>query len=823
MQGSDISKQQLCFSSHLSDHQVMDAISATVTFLLFMSLSSSPSIRAQTQVAPGTSLSPTTHPTGWPSHSGLFAFGFYPQGNGFVVGIWLVGKKNRTSVVWTANRDDPPVTSNAKLRFTMNGTLILTDQGQEKPIADAKATASSASMLDSGNLVLFDNGSRIIWQSFDHPTDTLLGGQSLPAGGQLSSNLSDTNCSTGRFNLKMQHDGNLVLYPAYTTEVGWNAYWASGTVGSGTDINHLYLNKTGVLQIRDSNDSEIKTLAYYDDTGNPNQTIYRATLDFDGVFRLHAHHVNNGTDETIQKWPENSTCEVKGFCGFNSYCTINDNQQVCNCLEGYKFINGNEKTLGCERNYSKAECRGERDGVAFYNMVPMNNIVWEDYPYFEARGMSSEDECSFACLADCNCWAALYDGGSCEKQGLPLRYVKRTRGDDSSTTAFLKVGNNSIGKGKGNENENENDKRPFPPQPPLKTTSNKAVVHIIVVTSVFTMLLCSAIAISSHYMYKIRVLRYKRLTDTGNLGLSEEVVLRRFSYSELKSATHHFRQELGKGSFGAVYKGALNKGRRLIAVKRLEKLVEEGEREFQAEVRAIGKTHHRNLVRLLGFCAEGSKRLLVYEYMSNGSLGKLLFGDQRRPDWDERVRIALDIARGILYLHEECEAPIIHCDIKPQNILMDEFWTAKISDFGLAKLLMPDQTRTFTVVRGTRGYMAPEWNKNTPISVKADVYSYGIMLLEILCCRRNLQVNNVSEPEEVLLSGWAYRCFVAGELSKLVPGEVIDRNVLENMVKVAFWCIQDEPFLRPTMKSVVLMLEGITDIAIPPCPNSNSM
>ncbi|XP_050917963.1 G-type lectin S-receptor-like serine/threonine-protein kinase LECRK1 [Lathyrus oleraceus] len=206
-------------------------------------------------------------------------------------------------------------------------------------------------------------------------------------------------------------------------------------------------------------------------------------------------------------------------------------------------------------------------------------------------------------------------------------------------------------------------------------------------------------------MYKIRVLKYKRLIETGNFGgLSEDLALRRFTYNEL------------------------------------EKLVEEGEREFQAEVRAIGKTHHRNLVRLLGFCAEGSERLLVYEYMINGSPGKLLFGDQRRPYWDERVKIALDIARGMLYLHEECEAPIIHCDIKPQNILMDEFWTAKISDFGLAKLLMPDQTRTFTVVRGTRGYMAPEWNKNVPISLKADVCSYGAMLLEILCCRRNLNI-----------------------------------------------------------------------------------
>jgi len=800
----------------------MDAYTATITFFLFMSLSLA-STGAQTKtpltewITPGSSLSPgSSHSSSWLSHSGLFAFGFYPQENGFAIGIWLVGKKNRT-IVWSANRDDPPVTSTVKLQFTMNGTLILTNQqGQEKLIVNANARASSASMLDSGNFVLYDdNNSSIIWQSFDHPTDTLLGSQSLPCGGQLSSSLSETNHSTGRFRLNMQDDGNLVLYPAYTANTPWDAYWASNTV-SGNVKYHLYINKTGLLQISNSSSDSRVNITLFDNeedqnTGEP--TIYRATLDFDGVFRLYAHHTNNGSSRSIKNIPDSTTCDVRGFCGYNSYCTFYDNKPVCICLMGYKYIDANEDTLGCERNYSKAECRGDGDGVVFYNMVSMDGIVWNDRPYYVYETMSSKEECALACLVDCNCWAALYKETSCKKQGLPLRYAKRTNEADISTTAFLKVGNNSIQSSKGYEKTLDFQ---------IKSTSNKAVVHIIVVTSVFSIVLCSAIFVSSHYMYKIRVLKYKRLTDTWNFGgLNEEVSLIRFTYNELRRATNHFKEELGKGSFGAVYKGALNKGKRLIAVKRLEKLVEEGEREFQAEVRAIGKTHHRNLVRLIGFCSEGSKRLLVYEYMSNGSLGKLLFGDQRRPDWDERVRIALDIARGILYLHEECEAPIIHCDIKPQNILMDEFWTAKISDFGLAKLLMPDQTRTFTVIRGTRGYMAPEWNKNTPISLKADVYSYGIMLLEILCCRRNLHVN-VLEPEEILLSGWAYKCFVAGEVNKLVPSEVIDKNVMENMVKVALWCIQDEPSLRPTMKGVVLMLEGITDIAIPPCPNSNS-
>ncbi|KAL4398388.1 hypothetical protein AHAS_Ahas01G0286900 [Arachis hypogaea] len=767
-----------------------------------------------TNITPGSLLHPATYPTHWSSSSGQFAFGFYKQGSGYAVGIWLVDAKNNT-VVWTANRDDPPVTSNATLQLTAQGKFVVqTEQGKQKLIANA--IASSASMLDSGNFVLYNQTKGVIWQSFDYPTDTMLGGQSLPSGGQLLSSSSDTNHSSGRFRLKMQDDGDFSLYPEFTTDTRRDAYWPSDIYLGDKIVKgkaYLYLNKTGLLVSKNGSNSVISSHygPYSGDSVGSNQTIYRATLDPDGVFRLYAHDKGSESKKVLQ-WPWDDGCEVKGYCGFNSYCTFNDDKPDCYCLEGFDFIEPDQRTLGCKRNFSIAECRGEKGSAAasYYNMVTMLDIQWEDHAYFGAY-MEHQEECSDSCLADCNCWGALYENGNCLKQGMPFRYVSRRVEGFSANTMFLKVGNIT------HKNRNPNDV--FMPLP-IRSTSNKAVVTIIVITSVFTLLLCSMIAISCHLIYKIRVLRLQRQMETGNLGLNEEVALRRFSYSELKRATNGFKQELGKGSFGAVYKGSLYKSRRSIAVKRLEKLVEEGEREFQAEVRAIGKTHHRNLVRLLGFCAEGPKRLLVYEYMSNGSLGKLIFGGEKRPDWDERVRIALDIARGILYLHEECEAPIIHCDIKPQNILMDEFWTAKISDFGLAKLLMPDQTRTFTGIRGTRGYVAPEWHKNTPISVKADVYSYGVVLLEVICCRRNIEIS-VSVPEEILLSSWTYNCFVAKELHKLVPREIVDKNVLENMVKVALWCIQDEPALRPTMKSVVLMLEGVTDVAIPPCPTTS--
>ncbi|XP_007048277.2 PREDICTED: G-type lectin S-receptor-like serine/threonine-protein kinase LECRK1 [Theobroma cacao] len=774
----------------------------------------------------GSSLKPVTEPTLWASPSGRFAFGFYNQGSGFSVGVWLVGKGTSSNrVVWTANRDDPPVASNATLILNEKGELLLTtESGEKKVIANKTDSASSASMLDSGNFVLYNNDGHIIWESFKNPTDTILGGQNLSTDGQLISSLSENNHSTGRFHLIMQGDGNLVLYPSNDAYIPENAYWSSQTNGIGSF--HLYLNSTtGFLQLINNSDLSISRplgVSFFaegdSDDGKDNSSIvYSARLDVDGNFRLYTHLFDrSGRLQTFPRFRAlKNSCRVKGFCGFNSFCTFNDYQPYCVCLPGTDFIDPYQRTLGCTRNYSEAHCKGGKANEGFYNIIPMENLVWNTDVFYSKEKMS-KDECSRTCLEDCNCEAAQFESGVCKKQKLPLKYMLRDPDRDSFSTAFLKVGVRSL--------EAENNSIPLELIKPTMITIKRKETMVQLLLLTFSLVACSCVllSISGLFIYKFRVLRYKMLLENGNLGLNEELTLILFSYNELRRATYGFREELGKGSFGAVYKGTLYKGRKSIAVKRLEKLVEEGEREFQAEMRAIGRTHHRNLVRLLGYCAEDSKRLLVYEYMGNGSLADLLFKTTMRPDWNERIRIALDVARGILYLHEECESPIIHCDIKPQNILMDDTWTAKISDFGLAKFLMGDQTRTFTGVRGTRGYMAPEWQKNTPISVKADIYSFGIVLLEIVCCRRNLDTT-VSKTEEIILSNWVYRCFVEKELDKLVLGEEVDKKNLEKMVMVALWCIQDEPALRPSIKSVVMMLEGITDISIPPCPSASSM
>jgi hypothetical protein len=451
-------------------------------------------------------------------------------------------------------------------------------------------------------------------------------------------------------------------------------------------------------------------------------------------------------------------------------------------------------------------------------MAATPNMSWADTPYeVVGPGMSAAD-CQSACIADCFCAAVLRDAndGTCTKQQLPLRYGRAGGG----YTLSVKTGgaaNPALG-GRGTGTNNK----------PV----GRATIISLVCIGVLAFVALSAFIASARLLRVNRsiVRRHVALanTDAGEgLELEEEAAplsLRSYTYQELERATYCFRDPLGRGAFGTVFKGALSNGGKAIAVKRLEKLVEDGEREFQREVRAIGRTSHRNLVRLLGFCHEGANRLLVYEFMSNGSVADMLFkggGAASRPlAWSDRLGIALDVARGLHYLHDELDSRVIHCDVKPQNILMDAAGTAKIADFGLAKLLQPDQTRTFTGVRGTRGYLAPEWYRGTgPVTVKADVYSYGVVLLEILTCRRNMEMEEAGE--ERTLMELVYEWLLRGEVKKaMTTDEVVEAAAVERAVKVGIWCVQGEPESRPSIKNVILMLEGHLEVSFPPPPAS---
>ena len=225
----------------------------------------------------------TRQPSSWSSPSGLFAFGFYRHGNGFAVGVWLATQPENI-IVWTANRDDPPVSSNATVKLTFDGKLLLrTEQGEQKTIVDVTERADSASMLETGNFVLYDNNSSVIWQSFKHPTDTLLAGQNLTSSEELVSSMSSLDHSSGRFSLKMQSDGNLVAYPVSSPQSPYDAYWSSGT--NDGYLRELILDYGGQLCLTSSSGgscSRISANSSYSIKGD----IYRATLDADGILRL---------------------------------------------------------------------------------------------------------------------------------------------------------------------------------------------------------------------------------------------------------------------------------------------------------------------------------------------------------------------------------------------------------------------------------------------------------------------------------------------------------------------------------------------------------
>lgn len=260
----------------------------------------------------------------------------------------------------------------------------------------------------------------------------------------------------------------------------------------------------------------------------------------------------------------------------------------------------------------------------------------------------------------------------------------------------------------------------------------KSRPHIVIIGSTLAAFFGIMLSITAFFViFKKRTKDSRK--DGGFLDLEPIFpgMLTRFSYNELKITTEDFSRKLGEGGFGSVYEGTLTNGTK-IAVKRLDGLGHEME-SFLTEVKIVDGIHQVNLVKLIGFCAEKSQRLLIYEHMVNGSLDRWIYhtNQENGLTWHTRQRIITGIAKGLAYLHDECNQKIIHMNIKPQNILLDQNFNAKISDFGLSKLIKKDKSKIVTRMRGTPGYLAPEWLRSE-ITEKVDVYGFGIVLLEIV-------------------------------------------------------------------------------------------
>ncbi|KAF8396073.1 hypothetical protein HHK36_017685 [Tetracentron sinense] len=789
-------------------------------FSLLLLLPLLPFSVAQTDrnVSLNSSLSALDNNSSWPSPSGEFAFGFHRLENKdlFLLAIWF-NKIPQKTVVWYANGDNP-VPRGSKVELTTDGHLLLNDpQGNEIWKASSMGgQASNAAMLDTGNFVIASRNSGYLWESFNNPADTILPTQILEVGGKLSSRQKVANYSIGRFQLRLLPDGNLVLNTiALPTEFAYAAYYISNTFEADPmDSGYrVVFNESGYLYIERRNGNILNLTS-----GNIvpiRDFYYRATLDFDGVFTQYSYPRNStGNESWSSVWsiPDDICDDIRGewgsgACGFNSYCILtSEKRPTCDCPQDYSPVDPNDKFSGCEPNFMQG-CDEDEPGSP-EDLFEFQELAGTDWPTsdYERLEPYNKEECKRSCLHDCHCAVAIFRGGTCWKKKLPLSNGRVSRTDTGE--ALIKI--------RKADTPSQNQ-----PRPPVSNTKKKDQGTLILVGSVllgssvfFNFLLLTAISLVMFFMY-----HKKQRRDSQVKGAPLEINLRSFTYQELEEATDGFKDELGRGAFGIVYKGAVEMGScNLVAVKKLDH-VQEIEKEFKTEVSVIGQTHHKNLVRLLGFCDEGQHRLLVYEFMNNGDLAHFLFGIMK-PDWNLRIKIAFGIARGLLYLHEECSSQIIHCDIKPQNILLDDYFTPRISDFGLAKLLLSDQSRTRTGIRGTKGYVAAEWFRNMPITAKVDVYSFGVMLLEIICCRKSVDAE-VSGEERAILTDWAYDCYREGKLDALVENDIeamSDMRRLERLVKVAIWCIQEEPSLRPTMKKVTQMLEGIIEVAVPPCP-----
>ncbi|KAL8236844.1 hypothetical protein R6Q59_017925 [Mikania micrantha] len=284
-----------------------------------------------------------------------------------------------------------------------------------------------------------------------------------------------------------------------------------------------------------------------------------------------------------------------------------------------------------------------------------------------------------------------------------------------------------------------------------------------------------------------------------------------FSFRTLKEASKNFHEcnLLGKGGFGPVYRGKLQDGR-LVAIKKLSfEKSRQGEQEFIAEVKLITSIQHKNLVRLLGCCCEGPERLLVYEYMKNRSLDRILYGKRNQYlNWKTRFQIILGIARGLQYLHEESHLRIVHRDIKASNILLDGNFQPKIGDFGLARFFPEDQAYLSTTFAGTLGYTAPEYAIRGELSEKADIYSFGVVVLEIISCRKNTDLRLSSEMQ--YLPEYAWKLYERSKMIDLIdPRMQKDGFSVKDVMKtvhMALLCLQPLPDTRPAMSEIVAML-----------------
>ncbi|KAL3502094.1 hypothetical protein ACH5RR_036543 [Cinchona calisaya] len=742
------------------------------------------------------------------SPNSTFAAGFLPLPslpNLYTFSVWYYGiTKNHITVVWTAN-DNFPVNDSASLVIKPSGELTLSSSPSGRNLWPSgpvsKATNTTKLILEeNGNLVFGD------WESFAYPTNTILPNQ----------NITGTVLATKNGKFQFLNCKRLVYKGS--PEYYWN-----------TDNAFQKLDDKGKISQ--------ENFATFISSDFGDQKPRRLNLDEDGNLRLYSY------DQSLDQWTTVwqamfNLCMIKGKCGANAICIYetSNSSTSCECPPGFR----KNSSDSCERKTPLTDLKNSK----FFRLDYVNFTGGSNSLLIQNLRLS---DCQAKCLAEYNClgFQFKYDGNNiCILLLERLDYGFWSPGYE--TAMFLKVDNSETDENSefiGMTTLMETAcpiriKLPLPPEESRATTRN-----ILIISTVFAAELISGVLFFWAFLKKY--IKYRDMARTFGLEVMPAGGPKRFSYTELRDATKDFADFIGKGGFGDVYKGTLSDGR-VVAVKSL-KNVTGGDAGFWAELTIIARMHHLNLVRLWGFCTEKGKRLLVYEYVPNGSLDKFLFQKhwinsdlvespdmeqemgERKPilDWNMRYRIALGVARAIAYLHEECLEWVLHCDIKPENILLGDDFCPKVSDFGLAKLKKKEDIMSKSRIRGTRGYLAPEWVRPEPITSKSDVYSFGLVLLEIVAGKRNFDHKNSNvDSAEFFFPSWAFdKVFKEMNVDDILDQRIKHSydshahfDMVNRMVKTAMWCLQDRAENRPTMGKVAKMLEGTVEITEPKKP-----
>ncbi|KAL3504123.1 hypothetical protein ACH5RR_033964 [Cinchona calisaya] len=724
------------------------------------------------------------------------------------------------TIIWSANRN-APVSNSGKMMLTSRGINITELDGDSKwSTPSLQSLVSALQLNEAGNLVLLDQSNATLWESYRYPTDTIVIGQVLPFGTTLYSAVSSDDLSSGDYSLALTASNAILQWQDMTY---WKLSMDTGAfTNSNYAVDYMAINGTGLYLFSH------KGSAIVIQVNLPPSGFRTAKLDYTGQFSIRSF---SGADQKQDFVGPDDSCRIPYVCGRLGLCSNGARAYPPQCTCPSNFHVSLQNTTYCvpiDNSYSlPLSCNSTNSSINLNFSTVSYVRLGYGVDYFSndfnmpAKYGVNLSVCQDLCSGDCACFGVFYENssGSCYVLENEVGSIMYLNIPDSGRLGYIKTLVGPSPKNYGDNKDSNGQTLGFP------------VVALVLLPFTGLVIL---IVLGSVLWRRSRLPRMGKIktshsnSPSGDLeAFSIPGLPVRFEHEELEAATENFKTQIGSGGFGAVYKGMLP-DKILVAVKKINNLGIQGKKDFCTEIAIIGNIHHINLVKLKGYCAQGRHRLLVYEYMNRGSLDRSLFGNGPVLEWQERVEIALGAVRGLAYLHSGCEHKIIHCDVKPENILLHNQFQAKLSDFGLSKLLTPEQSSLFTTMRGTRGYLAPEWLTNSAISDKTDVYSFGMVLLEIVSGRKNCPLRSRSHSlDDCSSSGggsstsstqglvyfplFALEMHEQGRYLELADPRLEGRVTSEEVKKfvcVALCCVHEDPALRPNMVSVVGMLEG---------------